>query len=257
MAEAVSALLAVLVEIKPNLTALAALSLLSLAIGFVLALALNIARIFTSDAWRNVGLLSLLMLGVGVLGAAAGLAGGQSRTGVVGEIIPAAFVLLGGVSAYLFGVTPQRAPVVALTTIGFAVTLFAGFHSGSWRRTFAEEQRELRTICLKAMTDGAFVAQTAAFDRFWDAMKTTRMVKPIAENGEVKPYSITLTALLCPNAVSRWSMPLDAYAWIPAPPGALAPSTKSAFRIEWDKSASSSEMRTLSKDAIVSEPPNR
>jgi hypothetical protein len=209
MTSAADQLLAVLEEIQPSLVALAALSLLSLAIGFVSALAINITKIFTVAAWRNVAMLSLLTLGVGVLGAAAGLAGGQSRTGVVGEIIPAAFVLLGGVSAYLFGVTPQRAPVVALTTIGFAVTLFAGFHSGSWRRTYVEEERELRTVCIKAMTDGAFVAQTAAFQRFWAAMETRKTASAIpadenAAQGKQQVYE--LRSNLCADVVQRWTL---------------------------------------------------
>jgi hypothetical protein len=216
MANIVSELISVLIEIKPSLTALAALSLLSLGIGFVSALALNLTKIFTAAAWRNVGLLSLLMLGVGVLGSAAGLAGGQSRTGVVGEIIPAAFVLIGGVSAYLFGVSPARAPVVALTTIGFAVTLFAGFHSGSWRRNYAEEERELRTVCIKAMTDGAFVAQTAAFQRFWSAMDIGKTVEAKPASGlaaQGKPQVYEIRAHLCADAVQRWTLLDNAHKW--------------------------------------------
>jgi hypothetical protein len=216
MTDLVMELLSVLNEIRPSLVALAALSLMSFGLGLVAALLINFTKLSTIAAWRNIAVMSLLMLGVGVLGAAAGLAGGQSRTGVVGEIIPAAFVLLGGVSAYLFGVTPQRAPVVALTTIGFAVTLFSGFHSGSWQRTFAEEQSALRAVCLKAMTDAAFVKEPGALDAFLAAMVVRQLAAaepPKGETAQGPQQFFERKARLCATAVRGWTLPEQAYEW--------------------------------------------
>jgi len=47
-----------------------------------------------------------ILLALALVGACAGTAGGMSRVGAVGSIVPAFLGLLGGLSIYLFGIDP-------------------------------------------------------------------------------------------------------------------------------------------------------
>ena len=50
----------------------------------------------------------ILVFTIALLGGVAGYAGGLSRVGVVGDIIPAALSLVGGVSIYIFGISKEK-----------------------------------------------------------------------------------------------------------------------------------------------------
>lgn len=135
---------------------------------------------------------ALLMLALGVLGGAAGLAGGLSRVGVVGDIYPAAFVFMGSASAYLFGTDRTKGLLVAISAVVFSIALFIGYEEGATRRNFADEQRALRTVCLDALTNADLVSDEAAFRRFWDRMSAT------SRNGESRS--------LCDFYVRQWTL---------------------------------------------------
>ncbi|MBL4811887.1 MAG: hypothetical protein JKX69_05895 [Rhodobacteraceae bacterium] len=135
---------------------------------------------------------ALLMLALGVLGSAAGLAGGLSRVGVVGDIYPAALVFMGSAAAYLFGTDRTKGLLVAISAVVFSIALFIGYEEGATRRNFAEEQRALRSVCLDALTNAALVSNDAAFHRFWDRMGA------VGRNGEARN--------LCDTFVRQWAL---------------------------------------------------
>ena len=165
---------------------------------FVVAF-LEIKRLHDIDVRRRMFSLAILFVCLGILGAAAGLAGGQSRVGVVGDIYSAAFVFMGGGAAYLFGIDASRGGIVALCCAVFGLSLFAGFHNGAVERGFDDEQRELRSACMNAMADGQLAAQAGALEKFTSALTYSRKT---VINGESKVVTIDL----CEAVMPRWSL---------------------------------------------------
>jgi len=93
--------------------------------------------------WRLLG----LFVGIAVIGTVAGTAGGTSRVGVVGDIIPAALALVGGASVYLFGVDASRGLIATCCAIAFTLALGSGYILGAAERTRAEFFAENKAFC--------------------------------------------------------------------------------------------------------------
>lgn len=91
--------------------------------------------------------LVILIFGLATLGAVAGVAGGSSRVGVVGDVIPAALALAGGVSAYLFGVDRSKGLVASFCAAAFALSLGLGYATGAGNRGVTENKAENLAFC--------------------------------------------------------------------------------------------------------------
>lgn len=91
--------------------------------------------------------LLVLIFGLATLGAVAGIAGGSSRVGVVGDVIPAALALVGGVAAYLFGVDRTKGLVASFCAAAFALSLGIGYATGSGNRSVTENKAENLAFC--------------------------------------------------------------------------------------------------------------
>lgn len=114
----------------------------------------------------------ILMLSVSILGGVAGYAGGLSRVGVVGEIIPAALSLVGGVVVYVFGVNQSKGATVAVLVTAFALSLFVNYGVSAKLRQPGEKLQQRLEICTKLFADSQLYQNKdvlkLADDRFWN-----------------------------------------------------------------------------------------
>ena len=95
------------------------------ALAFVVCLVIAVViNALSRQSLRSHVQIAVLLFGVAILGATAGFAGGMSRDGAVGVIIPGALTLVGGVAIYLFGADTTKGAAVSLTAGCFA--LFIG-----------------------------------------------------------------------------------------------------------------------------------
>ena len=90
----------------------------------------------------------LMIVSISTLGAIAGFSGGMSRVGVVGEIVPAALSLIGGLSLYMFGVQRVTNILLPISISIFAVTLLLGFSFGANNREKRQTFELLQERCL-------------------------------------------------------------------------------------------------------------
>jgi hypothetical protein len=133
-------------------------------------LLLSLASVFFVSKEARVTL-TILIMTVSTLGAVAGFAGGLSRVGVVGDVIPAALTLLGGLSVYLFGADRSKGVVVSLCSASFALALLLGYSTGTGRRTSIEHYETAQKVCFDAFTNSGLLANSEAFCRFSEALK--------------------------------------------------------------------------------------
>lgn len=103
-----------------------------------------------------------LLLGLATIGVVSGYSGGLSREAAVGDIIPAALALLGGVAAFLFGVDQSRGFTVSVCAICFGVSLHFGFGIGADERVQHDNASALRTYCFSTFTDADLVSNPDA-----------------------------------------------------------------------------------------------
>ena len=131
--------------------------------GIVLGLALSFfisSEIPTKRLW-------VLLAGVSILGAVAGVSGGTSRVGVVGDVIPAALALVGGVAVYLFGAEDRsRGEVAAVCAVAFATSLGIGYASGAQARMPREIEETYARYCREKFADAALLGSDKAYCRF-------------------------------------------------------------------------------------------
>ncbi|WP_288252148.1 hypothetical protein [uncultured Hydrogenophaga sp.] len=107
-----------------------------------------------------------ILLALALVGACAGTAGGMSRVGAVGSIVPAFLGLLGGLSIYLFGIDRSKGLIASFGAAAIALSLIVSYTLLSRVRNESEEQRELRAICAQAYTNADLLGNATAFDRF-------------------------------------------------------------------------------------------
>jgi hypothetical protein len=132
---------------------------------------------YRKSARRDTILVIVLLFGVTAIGVCAGFAGGLSRTGAVGSIIPAMFTLLGGLTVYLFGVDSTRGAIASLTGACLAISLFFSYAVAAQLRNTGDELREERAFCVKAYSDGNILGKKDALDAF--EMRFRRRCKPL------------------------------------------------------------------------------
>lgn len=128
-----------------------------------------ISLFFDRNDWQTtVTLLGALAL----VGASAGIAGGMSRTGVVGDIVPAFLGLLGVIAVYLFGVDRSRGVVASLGAVALSLSLVTGYALASqYRNSHSSDYREIRTICADAYTNPALISDPDALRAFEEKFK--------------------------------------------------------------------------------------
>lgn len=131
-----------------------------IAAGVVLGLAFLIVK--REERTRVV----VLVLGVTVIGAVAGFAGGTSRVGVVGDVIPAALTLLGGgLAVYLFGVELSKGVIASVCAAAFALALGLGYAMGAGQRGPSERYDSWLEACRTAFTSPDMLGNDAATTR--------------------------------------------------------------------------------------------
>lgn len=101
-----------------------------------------------------------------LFGGLVGFHGGNSRIGVVGDVIPAVVTLVAGVAAYLFGVSERQPGPLMFPLLGaFVATMFMGYSMGSANRDGATHEALADEQCFKALTDPEILKSDAAFAR--------------------------------------------------------------------------------------------
>ncbi|MEP3297639.1 MAG: hypothetical protein ABJO27_14405 [Pseudoruegeria sp.] len=121
------------------------LPVIALSVGLTVVLVGFVAFLFADKEERKS--LIILIFGLSTLGAVAGVAGGSSRVGVVGDVIPAALALAGGVSAYLFGVDRSKGLVASFCAAAFALSLGLGYATGAGNRSVTDNKAENLAFC--------------------------------------------------------------------------------------------------------------
>lgn len=87
-------------------------------------------------AWRSALKAFPFVLMIGLVGGLAGQLGGSSRTGVVGDLLPALVTLLGGFVAYYLGAKRDRSGKVLVNTLAFLLCFFPAYNVASvWRQS--------------------------------------------------------------------------------------------------------------------------
>lgn len=107
----------------------------------------------------------LLLVGVAVIGAVAGTSGGLSRVGAVGDIIPAALALLGGVSVYLFGANKPNGAIVSVCAAVFALSLGGGYTIGAADRSKSDAVNLGAEFCIDLLKEPDVYASESAYQR--------------------------------------------------------------------------------------------
>lgn len=128
----------------------------------------TIIPFFLSMAFQRDRILQILivLLVLSIIGACAGLAGGMSRVGAVGSIIPAFLGVLGGLSIYLFGVDRSKGLIASFGAAALSLSLIISYTAGSQFRNIGDDHRDIRSICANAYTDWQLLSSEVAFDKF-------------------------------------------------------------------------------------------
>ncbi|MDU8911247.1 hypothetical protein [Aestuariicoccus sp. MJ-SS9] len=127
-----------------------------------------VAAAALDDYTRNRALPALF--GLSIIGAAAGITGGLSRDGAVGEIIPAALALVGSVAAYVFGVEKDTGAGAraGFAAAAFALSLSFGYAAGAARRSPTEITASRVAACDALFANALVLADKVAFRRAVD-----------------------------------------------------------------------------------------
>lgn len=110
--------------------------------------------------------IAIVLVVLSIVGSCAGLAGGMSRIGAVGSIIPAFLGLLGGLSIYLFGVDRSKGLIASFGTAALSLSLIISYTAGAQFRNIGDDHRDIRSICAAAYIDWELLSNDAAFDKF-------------------------------------------------------------------------------------------
>lgn len=95
-------------------------------------------------------------LALSLIGGMSGQLGGGSREGVVGELIPALFVLIGGYGAYLLGEKKIERPLMVPNGLSFVFAFFLLYNMAAvWR-----QEAEIKEFCLTVFSDPNFDTRT-------------------------------------------------------------------------------------------------
>lgn len=134
-------------------------------VGFLVPFA--IAAIFQRTALKE---LAAILLALSVVGACAGIAGGMSRVGAAGSIVPAFLGLLGGLSIYLFGIDRSKGLIASFGASALSISLIFSYTMGASYRNLGDDHRDIRGVCAQAYVDPKLLSDETAFKRFRDRM---------------------------------------------------------------------------------------
>ena len=142
-------------------------SFLSMAlVGAVVAVFALIPILKVARERNEIGAVLGALFVMALFGGLVGFQGGNSRVGVVGDVIPAVVTLVAGVAAYLFGVSERKPGPMLFPLLGaFIATLFMGYSMGSANRSAAADKELADEQCFNALTDPKILASEAAFAR--------------------------------------------------------------------------------------------
>ncbi|MGX0904785.1 hypothetical protein ACSSV8_003379 [Roseovarius sp. MBR-79] len=110
--------------------------------------------------------IGVILVVLSIVGACTGLAGGMSRVGAVGSIIPAFLGLLGGLSIYLFGIDRTKGLIASFGAAALSLALIISYTAGSQFRNIGDDHRDIRSICANAYTDWELISNQVAFEKF-------------------------------------------------------------------------------------------
>jgi len=100
---------------------------------------------------------------MGIFGGLVGFHGGNSRVGVVGDLMPAVVTLVAGIAAYLFGVAEKAPGPLLFPLLGsFVCTLFISYSIGSANRAGNEEYALWESQCLSVFGNADILASPTA-----------------------------------------------------------------------------------------------
>ena len=111
---------------------------------------------------RESVVLAAMILTVTLLGCMTGYAGGNSRTGVVGDIIPAVLAFFGALVVYLFGIKSKISPLTPFLVSAFVVSLFIGYGLGAKKRHLFELTEARREVCINVFSDSQVMGNELA-----------------------------------------------------------------------------------------------
>lgn len=131
-----------------------------------LCMVFEIPRLSVIKVRHSLYRLFILFAALALVGTTTGLAGGMSRTGVVGDLYPAAFTFISAAAVYLFGINETKGAIVAICVMVFSSSMFLGYMQGTEIRNVNDEIREHRTACFKALSNPELLKDDVAFERF-------------------------------------------------------------------------------------------
>jgi hypothetical protein len=131
----------------------------------------------TNTSWVEFLRTFAYVLVVGFIGGLAGHLGGSSRVGVVGELVPALFTLLGGFSAYYFGTKANADGKLLANSAAFLLCFFASYNVASvWRQS-----TENWEFCKAVYSNAAYDEAGRADRDYWFNTFCTEVFKQSTE----------------------------------------------------------------------------
>ena len=122
------------------------------------------AVLFVRDTWRST---VPTFCALALIGSAVGVAGGMSRIGVVGDIVPAVLGLLGVVAVYLFGIDRSKGVIASIGAVALAISFVSSYALASqFRGQESSDPRGIRSICAEAYSNPALIGNPVALENF-------------------------------------------------------------------------------------------
>lgn len=140
--------------------------------GLIGAVALLSGRI-RRERVQRLGAICVVAFVFGLLALVAGIVTGSSRVAAVGQVLPAALSLIGGVALFLFSRAPGEMPILASAVASFAALLLLGIVLGSFERMRAEAYAEAQRY------DMARLRAQADVEFFINGYRASRGLAPL------------------------------------------------------------------------------
>jgi hypothetical protein len=108
---------------------------------------------------------SILIFSLAIIGSVSGFAAGLSRVGVVGQLVPSALTLLGGVVVYLFGAEERKGAFASLGAMAFIVALLVNLQAAAkWRESHDLFDKRV-AYCTKLYSNADIYDSLSKFER--------------------------------------------------------------------------------------------
>lgn len=122
------------------------------------------ATILQRNEEKSTTTVALMICTVTLLGCMTGYAGGNSRVGVVGDIIPAVLTFFGGLVVYIFGVKSKMSVLTPFLVSAFVIALFIGYGMGAKKRHLFEIREARKQVCIEVFSDPELIGNEIALD---------------------------------------------------------------------------------------------